>query len=334
MPKKPSGSVKRRRHVSGYDSPSLLVITCLLVAGCVVGWLVSQAWPGSGPYVDVFRRGTWYTIWSATNAIACAVWLLFGYFGFRHLRRLLLATQPGVRGWRSQSVSLVVPVVADLVLGIVVAALGTAFILQFRQGVPFPLANFVVRVNILTVIALAGTLPSGAGLWWILLQARDLARASEDLGQVDPEALQIFVLYQESAQSFLGMQATVVATSMAVASALRRAFVGIADYPAELVLFYGALFALALAFVYLPTAMTLRQTGRVLRDSAARHLLSGASDQPVDEVARWLDFQDYCDRLDKALGLQLGVIDRIQQALGLLAPFLVSILGAFLPGIK
>lgn len=334
MPRKRSSAVKRRRDVSEYDSPSLLVLTCLLVAGCVVGWLVSQAWPGSGPDVDVFRRDTWYTIWSATNAVACAVWLLFGYFGFRQLRRLLLATQPSVRGWRGQSVSLVVPVVADLVLGIVVAALGTGFILQFRQGVPFPLADFVVRVNIFTVIALAGALPSGAGLWWILLRARDLARTSEDAGQVNPEALQMFTRYQESAQIFLGMQATAVAAAVAVASALRRALIRIVNYPPELVLLYGALFALAVAFVYLPTAMSLRQTGRVLRDSAARHLLSGASAQPADKVARWLELQDHRDRLDKALGLQLGVIDRIQQALGLLAPFLVSMIGAALPGIK
>ncbi|MGH3694006.1 MAG: hypothetical protein ACRES5_05970 [Pseudomonas sp.] len=283
----------------------------------------------------MFQRDTWYTIWSATNAIACALWLLFGYFGFRQLRSLLLATQSNMRGWRIHSVSLVVPVVADLVLGIVIATLSTGFILHFRQGVPFPLANFLVRVSILTVIALAGALPSGAGLWWILLQARDLARrTSENAAQINPEALQIFTLYQKSAQSFLGMQATTVAAAVAEASALRRALVRIVDYPAELVLFYGILLALGIAFVYLPTAMTLRQAGSVLRDSAARHLLSDASDQPADQVARWLELQDYRDRLDKALGLQLGIVDRIQQALGLLAPFLISILGTALPGIK
>jgi hypothetical protein len=212
-------------------------------------------------------------------------------------------------------------------------ALSTGFILKFQQGEPF-LANFVLRVNIFAVIAVSGALPSGVGLWWILFQARDLARASEDAGQVHPEALQMFTHYQESAQNFLGILATAVAVGVADASALRRALIKIVDYPAELVLLYGALFALAVAFVYLPTAMTLRQAGRVLRDIAARQLLSGANDQPADKVISWLELQDYRDRLDKALGLQLGVVDRIQLALGLLAPFLISVLGVALPGVK
>jgi hypothetical protein len=332
MSKKRS-SVGSRSNVSEYDSPSLLVLTCILVVGCMIGWLVSQVWPGSGSNVNVFRRETWYTIWSATNAIACALWLLLGYFGFRLLRRLLPTNRPRVRGWCSQSVNLVVPVVAYLALGIVMTALSTGFILQFQQGEPF-LANFILRVNIFAAIAVAGSLPSGAGLWWILFQARNLARTSEDTGQVNPEALQTFMRYQESGQSFLSMLATAVAVGVAVASALRQAVSKIADYPAELVLLYGALFALAVAFVYLPTAMTLRQTGRVLRDIAARHLLSGPSDQPADKVVRWLELQDHRDRLDKALGLQLSIIDRIQLALGLLAPFLVSVLGTSLPGVK
>jgi hypothetical protein len=332
MPRKRSGAVKRRPNA--YDSPSLLALTCILVVGCIVGWLVSEAWPGSAPDVNVFRRDTWYTIWSATNAISCALWLLLGYFGARLLRRLLPATRPSVRGWRNQSVNLVVPVVACLALGVVMTALGTGFVLQFRQGISFPLANFVPRVTILTAIAVAGSLPSVAGLWWIRLQAQDLALTSEDAKQINPETLQTFTRYQEATQSFLGMLTTAVAAGVAAASALRRALTGIADYPAELVLLYGALFALALAFVYLPTAMSLRQTGRLLRDIAARHLLSGASDQPADKIASWLELQDYRDRLDKALGLQLSVLDRIQLALGLLAPFLISVLGVALPGGK
>jgi hypothetical protein len=298
MPRKRSGAVKRRPNL--YDSPSLLVLMCILVVGCMVGWLVSQAWPGSGPNANVFQRNTWYTIWSATNAISCALWLVLGYFGLRLLRRLQPAIRPRVRRWRSQVVNLVV---ACLALGIVMTALGTDFVLQFRQGVSYPLANFVLRVTVLTAIAVAGSLPSVAGLWWIRLQARDLARTTEDAEQVNPEALQTFTRYQESAQSFLGMLTTAVAAGVAAASALRRALAGIADYPAELVLLYGTLFALALAFVYLPTAMTLRQTGRLLRDIAARHLLSSASDEPTDKIVRWLELQDYRDRLDKALGL-------------------------------
>jgi hypothetical protein len=333
MSKKPPSAVKTRLNMCEYDSPSLSTLTCILVIGCIVGWLVSHAWPGSGPNVDVFRRDTWYTIWSATNAIACALWLLLGYFGVRLLRRLLRATRPSGRKWPSQSVSLVIPVVACLTLGIVMTALSAGFILQFRPREPF-LANFLLRVNIFAAIAVAGALPSGAGLWWILFQARELARTSEDAEQVNTEALQIFMRYQESAQTFLGMLATAVAVGVAEASALRRALIKIEDYPAELVLLYGALFALAVAFVYLPTATTLRQTGGVLRDIAARHLLSHASDQPTDKVIRWLDLQDYRDRLDKALGLQLGVVERIQLALGLLAPFLISVLGAALPGVK
>jgi hypothetical protein len=208
-----------------------------------------------------------------------------------------------------------------------------AFIVQFEQGESF-LANFLLRVNIFAAIAVAGALPSGVGLWWILLQARDLARTAEDMRQVGPEALQTFTRYQESAQSFLGMLATAVAAGVAVASALRRALIKIVDYPAELVLLYGALFALAVAFVYIPTSMTLRQAGRVLRDIAARHLFPAANDQAVDTVVGWLDLQDYRERLDKALGLQLSIVERMQLALGLLAPFLVSVLGAVLPGVK
>src|SRR5262249_14837434 len=158
---------------------------CILVVGCMVGWLVSQAWPGSGPDVNVFRRNTWYTIWLATNAISCALWFVLGYFGLRLLRRLQPAIRSRVRRWRSRFVNLVVSVVACLALGIVMTALGTGFVLQFRQGVSFPLANFVLRVTVLTAIAVAGSLPSVAGLWWIRLQAQDLAHTSEDAEQVN-----------------------------------------------------------------------------------------------------------------------------------------------------
>src|SRR5439155_1626391 len=64
-----------------------------------------------------------------------------------------------------------------------------------------------------------------------------------------------------------------------------------ADYPPEGVLLYGALFALALAFVYLPTAVTLRRTGHALRDAVASALLSSTGERPPNDIARWFKLQ-------------------------------------------
>jgi hypothetical protein len=322
----------RRAATSGYDSPSILVLAGVAIVGGVMGWLAGQVSPGSGNDVDTFRNDNWYLVWSAVGALSCALWLIFGYFGFHLLRRLVVGSPPG-KGLGGRLGRLLGLIASYLVLGLVVSVLQTAFEVQGRRfGATVPLAHFIVRSNIFTVIGLIGSLPNAVGLC-----AREMHPVPDAAGQVDTEALEKFRQYQQSAQSFLGMTATAVAAAVALTGALRRALLGSktiqqADYPAEFVLIYGALFALALAFVYLPTAVTLRRTGHALRDAAALALLSAASEQPPNEIARWLKLQEHRSQMDKALGLELGIVARIQLALGLLAPVLVSLLSTVLPG--
>jgi hypothetical protein len=326
-----------RAATSGYDSPSILVLAGLAIVGGVVGWLVGQVSPGSGHDVDTFRNDNWYLVWSAVGAMSCALWLILGYFGFHLLRRLVVGSPRGKRlgGRLGRLLGLIA---SYLVLGLVVSVLQTAFEVQGRRfGATVPLAHFIVRSNIFTVIGLIGSLPNAVGLWWILLSAREMHPVPGTTGQVETKTLEKFRQYQQLAQSFLGMTATAVAAAVALTGALRRALLGSeiiqqADYPAEFVLIYGALFALALAFVYLPTASTLRRTGHALRDVAALALLSTTGERPPNEIARWLKLQEHRSQMDKALGLELGIMARIQLALGLLAPVLVSLLSTVLPG--
>jgi hypothetical protein len=336
MGKKPASADKGRTNTSRYDPPSLLVLTCIVVVGLLLGWAISDAMPGNGRDVHAFRSDPWYLTWSALGATNCAVWLVLGYFGSRLLRNQLSAAS-GASEWQGR---LAGPIFAYLSLGLVVTVLSdVTTVRSSRIGVPFPLEHSVLRLTAFTAIGVVGSLPSGAGLWWILSQARNLGRALEHAVPVDPVVLDTFVRYQESAQLFLGMLATSVAAAVAQTSALRQTLLGSkimqpADYPSEFVLTYGALFALAVAFVYLPTALVLRQTGRLIRDTAARHLLAAKTDQPTHDIGRWLDLQDCRARLDTALGLHLSVTARIQVALGLLAPLLASLVGASLPGSK
>ena len=37
----------------------------------------------------------------------------------------------------------------------------------------------------------------------------------------------------------------------------------------------------------------MRQTGRLIRDAAARHLLAAKTDQPTHDIGRWLDLDTY-----------------------------------------
>src|SRR5436190_1315917 len=112
-------------RTSGYQAPSLLVLTGAVIAGGVAGWLICQAWPGTGRGVDAFRRDPWYAVWCAMGAFNCALWLCLGYLGFRQLRGLMTVPAPGASGWRNGAGRLVGVVVAYLALGLVITTLAT-----------------------------------------------------------------------------------------------------------------------------------------------------------------------------------------------------------------
>lgn len=319
----------------GPNLPSPLIIGLAIVGGCIIGWIVSRVSPGTGPQVDAFLMENWYSVWSSTGSAVCALWLVLAYLGAQRLRALLPRKADDAVAWRSSQLVLVVLTISFLLFGGIVTALGTEMTVQFRQGDPFPLSHSVARVNIFTAIGVAGFLPSGVGLWWVLIEARRLGRAANESRHVEADTLQAFIRYEEAAQSFLAFGGAAVAAGVAQASALRRALIGSGiiqeiDYPPEMVLLYGALFAIALAIIYLPTALTLRLTGRKICDLAALRMLP--TGPHPDEISRWVELYDCRERVGKALGLHLGVWARIQLTLGLLAPVLVAMFGSIMPG--
>ena len=94
---------------------------------------------------------------------------------------------------------------------------------------------------------------------------------------------------------------------------------------------YGAIFAVAIAIIYLPPELTLRQAGRMLQSVSVQKLETESPRTPGDEVAHWLEQVSQRARVGQALGLEVPILTRLQTSLGIFAPLLISIIAVFLP---
>jgi hypothetical protein len=199
----------------------------------------------------------------------------------------------------------------------------------FSHLASLPVDHFALRANLVTTLAVVATLPNAIGILVIRRRSKSLGIAAQESEGSLQSALDQYLALENVNQQFLAMLATVIATGVAGTSALRNALVGAGllgtdAYPTEFVLLYGAIFALAVAGVYLPSALSLREAGRRLQAIAVRQWELMSPERSTDDIEHWLARTDQRDRIGRTLGLNVGVLSRVQTSLGLLAPLLVA----------
>lgn len=313
--------------------PSLPVLITVAVIGAAAGWLVIQASPGAHRGVIAFRHQAWYTVWSSLGSLFVALWLVLGVVTLSQLWSLSLEEEDG--RWDRMKLILK-PALGYLLFGALVGYLASAISYRSGVGAPdIPLAHSLLRVNFFAGAAIVGSLPSAVGLWVIRRRAGSLPTVA--LGsQIELlRSLDQFLVFQARNQRFLATLSTVVATAVLQTSAVRNALIGAGivtatDYPPEFVLLYGVIFAVAVAIVYLPPELALREAGRTLQNIASTQIES-TMPTPSNEVERWLEQAGQRDRIGKVLGLDVPIVARVQTSLGLFAPLIASLIGALVP---
>ena len=134
----------------------------------------------------------------------------------------------------------------------------------------------------------------------------------------------------------MSVLSVVIATAVFQTSALRNALLEsgtrtAVNYPTQFVFLYGLIFAVAIAIIYLPSELALREAGLALQTMAVEGPRSTTLRQSGDAVESWLEQVDQRDRIGKVLGLDAPLFARVQTSLGLLSPLLASLIGTLLP---
>jgi hypothetical protein len=323
----------REAQPSQRPLPPLPLLAIFAGVGVATGWLTCQGAPGTDTRVEVFRNNPWYTVWSSISAICSGLWLLLGCVGFQQIWLLSLEEVSGI--WaRIKKIGRATS--AYLVYGVIVAVVASTLEEHVRLSYTMPLAHPTLRVNIFVVMAILGSWPSAVGLWMTRRRASLLPGAASLSSAELFISLDKLVALRTKNERFLAMLSTVVATAVFQTSAFRNAMVGSGilrpdQYAPEFVLLYGALFGLAIAIVYLPSELVLRQAGRILQNMTVQHWEAGPATHSNDEVQHWLERNNQYERLGRALGLDVPILARVQTSLGLFAPVLASLIPTILP---
>lgn len=311
--------------------PSLGLLAILCVAGLATGWSNSRVLTGASEATIVFRRSAWFTVWSALGALAVALYLILGCIT---LRWLWLQTREEADGRSARAGLILKPLFGFAVYGAAIGAI-SAYLskLAGTYDAATPLAHFPLRVNLFVLAAIVGAAPSAVSLWITRRRARSLPlRYVNDL----PNGFEQFQLFRQRNQRSLSALSAIVAMAVFQTSALRNALVGSGaqgsdSYPAEFIILYGLIFAIAIAVVYLPSEFALRDAGFALQDVAAKRSESGSQTQQGDAVERWLELGEYRDRIGKTLNLNVTLFASVRTSLGLLAPLFASLLTTLFP---
>jgi len=310
--------------------PSLAVLVTIGVFGLGAGWFNSRMLTGTSGAVTTFRHTSWYTIWSALGSLTVALWLVLGCITLRWL--WWLSREEG--GTRSVCARRILwPALGYTMYGAVVSGLA-AYLSNLTSpgGSVAPLAGFALRENLFATAAVFGSVPSLVSLWIIRRRVRFLpAHYNDDL----PGGFEKFLIFQQKNQRSLSVLSMVIAAAIFQTSALRDALLEsgtrtAVNYPTQFVFLYGLIFSIAIAVIYLPSELALREAGLGLQTMAMEGHRSATLRQ-ADAVESWLEQVDQRNRIGKALGVDVPLFARVQTSLGLLSPLLASLIATLLP---
>lgn len=255
-----------------------------------------------------------YDIWRTLLGVTVAVWLLMSvalWMSLRVLFRPLLGR------------ALVVAVAAWLL-----TVLGMLVFLGSHQGQPQnPLHGADWKMPLAVLVVLVSATPIPVGLWFChawLLEARrnDVQRAGAPHLSVrmlrDTRAFIDAALRAAS----LGIVAVVVTTGALRNAMLDARAVPRSEWPASLLLLYGAFFTVIFALVFVPAHLQWGNAVQALTDRLVA---------VTDDAASQEDWHERRERLVAAMGADQGLQSKAASAFGITAPLLTSAVAAFVP---
>jgi hypothetical protein len=202
---------------------------------------------------------------------------------------------------------------------------GLAFMtraLVFPAGATIPLAFMDLRVSFSYILGFVAVAPGVIGLWFIQVALRRLrvqiAQDNLDGGSAHVlERLQYFWALARRVAIVLGAALGVSTLSTGI---FRNAVLGTsalpeAEFPAEYTLFFGALLAAGLGFIYVPCHLTVQ--------NACREFSELVYPTPSDPRA-WSDWLTARRALEQFLGLETALDRTFPTIFAILAPFLGS----------
>ncbi|MFQ6026950.1 MAG: hypothetical protein ACE5Q6_05470 [Dehalococcoidia bacterium] len=185
----------------------------------------------------------------------------------------------------------------------------------------YPLAHYVWKLRIITLLGsflVAG--PAATGIWLVYegVKANEKLITSEER-QRSLADVEKYVEYGAHLNVFLLILGLAVGMLMLTTGALRYALIATAfaneeNFPAALVLVYGAYFTLIVALVYIPTRVSLIEAGRKACDDLLPYV------SPTNRL--WA--QRITDRrhLEELLQVGASAVQSFQAGLAILAPLL------------
>ncbi len=188
----------------------------------------------------------------------------------------------------------------------------------YISDIQWPLANQMLRLSIIILVAYIPTLMATAGIWLVQV-------AFQLLSQL--EGAELIPMYQQHLKNmggFLAILGIMVSLATLATASLRNALIAVDPtvvdkFPATLVWLYGAYYSVLLLVIYMPAYNSRLIAGEKILD---RYLTL-----PLPSQDNWADVYIKRKQLSENLGLEESIIDSLQTLLPILAP----LISGFLP---
>lgn len=183
----------------------------------------------------------------------------------------------------------------------------------YISDIQWPLANQMVRLSIIILIAYVPTLMATTGIWLVQL-------AFPSLSQLEgSELIPIYLQHLKNMGGFLWILGIMVSLATLATASLRNALIAIDPalddkFPESLVWIYGAYYSVLLLVIYLPAYNARLIAGEKILD---RYLLL-----PLPNHDDWASIYTKRKQLAEYLGLKESIMDSMQTILPILAPLI------------
>ncbi|MER5934965.1 hypothetical protein [Streptomyces sp. NPDC002054] len=261
-----------------------------------------------------FEGSDEYLAWSVWAGVAMAIWLAIGVRLSGTVRQLRTSFEPHT------------PAAPMWVLCVVYALFATLIAIPFHQAkLPAAVAfdSFQARVWVVVVIGLMSAAPAVFAIWLVaerLRQLRQLLQTANGLGSPGHRIDELRRLWQHSLTALAALS---VALSVGVFTIEGlRALASTEAFPPWKMLLLGLFLTIAFASVYVPMLLSWRGCSRQLVNAV---YMTPATGKPGES---WTQGRA---RLMRLLGLEVGLVKRLSDALIVLAPLAASLL-PLLPG--
>ncbi len=198
---------------------------------------------------------------------------------------------------------------------VILASFVAALVILPRAGGKLPeiIPHHHLKIDILTAVALVVALVAATSIWLIRGRAEALGRkktfAKNDLNS--------YLGLRSDLDGLLAFLGAVIGLAVLASAALRHLsllYDETIDFPAESVVLYGLVLSLLVAFIYLPTFLTVQRAGEHIRNSVQD--LPAPDDTELDsKLARR-------KTLDELLGLQVSASGSFRVGVAILSPLL------------